>query len=432
MPRSIVADSKIKPFNPYCNPSVKAQTWTVWKRNFEYFAIMKGFNSNDQKLGALFYYAGADVQRIFDQKVATMEADLAEGEQLVLTYNTVMNVLDGEFANRGNPAYQMSLFKSMSQNEKETIVSYVNRLREQIKFCGYSSPEVEEMEIKSQLIEKGRSEKLRQAMFKKDRTLEEMIALAVSYENAQLYEDEFNSVKKTAKSEYSGSDVCALQAKPKRCWDCNREGHFRGAQQCPAKGKVCRKCNGKGHFDICCPDKFKKSQGSGNSKGFRGNAGRFNPYKKKSNVRAIESDDDDNEKETEYVFHLDAGDSVKIDCNIGGVKVPMFIDSGTKKNLIPVSVWEKLKENKVKVLQQSRDSDVVFRAYGQKKPIDVKGMFQAELDVNKMKSVQWFYVVAEGNVSLLGEIAAKHHGVLMVGMGIKKVENEFPKIRGEN
>ena len=40
--------------------------------------------------------------------------------------------------------------------------------------------------------------------------------------------------------------------KPRKCYNCGREGHLAIDRSCPAKGKKCAKCGRYGHFALCC------------------------------------------------------------------------------------------------------------------------------------------------------------------------------------
>ena len=43
--------------------------------------------------------------------------------------------------------------------------------------------------------------------------------------------------------------------KPRKCFDCGREGHLAIDRSCPAKGKKCGRCGRYGHFVLCCQGK---------------------------------------------------------------------------------------------------------------------------------------------------------------------------------
>ena len=171
------------------------------------------------------------------------------------------------------------------------------------------------------------------------------------------------------------------------------------------------KCGKKNHFSSVC-----KSRGK--------SAGRSFEKKPQSNVRSIDSEDDDNE----YVFSLGGGDDIM--CVVGGTEVLMKIDSGTKRNLIPLTKWKELKLKKIQVLNQIQGSDVKLTAYGQSTPLPVRGRFEAKLSLNGQTSRQWFYVVEQGDFSLLGKVAAEKHGVLKTGVGVNAMKEEFPKMKG--
>lgn len=417
-------------FNPFGDPKKMGQTWNSWKKNFEHFLIVKDINSDQRMLSALLFSAGSDVQRIYEDKKAA--ADENRGEEFDDTtsvYQESIELLDSVFLKSTNESFQRAMFRRMAQAQSETVMAYSTRLREQAAFCKFGDLAAQENAIKDQIMDKGKSDELRRAMWKKDRDLSEMLTLAQSLENAQSYETNFKEKPSTlevnkildeppSKRQARGDATPISKAK---CWACGRQGHKRGDTKCPAKAKSCLKCKRHGHFSICCPS---------NKPGYQ------RPYRW-SNVRAVEEDEGqeslNQEDGTDYVFNVSEGLSEYITCEVGGVPIKMVIDSGTKRNLIPLKTWEFLKSQKVKIKNQAEGSDVVLKAYGQENEIPVKGRFLAETKLNGVISDQWFYVVLKGNASLLGKDAANLHKVLKIGENINAIESEkFPSMTGKD
>lgn len=414
---------QIEKFNPYGDSRKLAQSWIVWKRNFEHFAVAKNVRRDERLLSLLLFSAGPDVQRVYEQKKLT--ADNEEGETLETQYEQALRLLDSVFLKKTNETFQRTVFRGLTQQSDENIMTYVARLRDQAIFCGFGDSEAQEKAMKDQVMEKGSSNQLRQAMWKKDRDFGEMLTLAQTLENAEAYEKDYKG-KQTevnyldSSKRFKAGKATNNKGEVSRCWSCDRSGHLRSDPKCPAKGKVCLKCKRRGHFSTCCrSDKKPQFQKK-----------RFG----QSNVNFVKEEDDEaDENSTEYVFNVDEGDAETVSCEVGGVEITMIIDSGTKRNLISFKSWEEMKEKGVIVKEQLKGSDITLKAYGQDEAIPVRGRFKAELDLNGIKKDQWFYVVMKGKSNLLGKSTAKEHKVLKLGGGnVNALQSEFPKIKGDD
>lgn len=419
----------IEPFEAYGDPTKVCQRWLTWKRNFMLYLATRKMKTEEQQLALLLFSAGTDVQKIYYQKKESRDAKQEEGIEIISDYVEAWEILDEAFVQQKNESFQRSVFRKISQGKTETIIAFVTRLREQAKFCDFGSEVNLEKAVIDQIVEKGSSTKLRQELWKKDRNLNEVIALAQKMENAELYEKIYDKLEvKEEKAEVNWvrddrkafrkrryEDVKPSTSKSGGCWACGKEGHIKTDKDCPARGKSCMKCHKKGHFSVGCRSKDENSKKI-----------------KSEKIRAVESDvSDDDGRETDYVFKLGENSADQIECKVGGVLVSMIIDSGTKRNLIPLKVWLEMKESKVKVLEQIKGSDVKLKAYGEQKEIPVKGRFKADLEVNGIKSQPWFYVAEKGDTSLLGKISSEKHNVLQTGLGLINLSVDgFPKMKG--
>lgn len=120
-----------------------------------------------------------------------------------------------------------------------------------------------------------------------------------------------------------------------------------------------------------------------------------------------------------------------MECTIGGVKMTVVIDSGTKRNVIDVSAWEYLKANKVVVLRQSTSANVQFSAYGDH-PLTLVGVFVAEIRTSKHHLHAEFYVVKDYGRVLIGYETATSLNVLKIGENVNCIEakEKAGKIKG--
>lgn len=120
-----------------------------------------------------------------------------------------------------------------------------------------------------------------------------------------------------------------------------------------------------------------------------------------------------------------------IECNIGGVKSNVLIDSGCKLNLLTTETWEYMKRNKIQVSNQIKNPNMIFKAYGSTSPLKVKGSFEAVICINNHRNQATFYVIEDGSADLLGKETAKMLGILKVGLAINQIDiSPFPKFKG--
>lgn len=131
-----------------------------------------------------------------------------------------------------------------------------------------------------------------------------------------------------------------------------------------------------------------------------------------------------------YVY---IGDRAKneMECMIGGVKMTVVIDSGTRRNIIDVSAWEYLKANNVAVIRQETSTNVHFSAYGDH-PLTLVGMFVAEIETTKHHMNADFYVVKDYGRVLIGYETATSLKVLQIGENVNQIESkeQAGKIKG--
>lgn len=119
---------------------------------------------------------------------------------------------------------------------------------------------------------------------------------------------------------------------------------------------------------------------------------------------------------------------------VGGIEIPMNIDSGADANIVTKVVWEQLKEAGVDAQQMSKDIDRNLVAYASNEPMKICGMFSTTIEAGSHKTFAKFYVVENGQQCLLGDHTAKKLRVLKIGFNVDSIETKskkpFPKFRG--
>ena len=110
-------------FDPHGDSSKVGQQWKRWNLGFELFLEARGETPDGQKKALLLHTAGMDVQEIFD---TIPEAGTKNFEQS-------LEALDEKFAPQMNESYERYVFRSMSQDDSETIDQFITRLRQEAK-----------------------------------------------------------------------------------------------------------------------------------------------------------------------------------------------------------------------------------------------------------------------------------------------------------
>jgi hypothetical protein len=108
----------------------------VRKKPFFYtlFLQARGDTPDGQKKAILLHTAGMDVQDIFD---TIPDVDTKN-------YAASLAALDEQFAPQMNESYERHVFRSMSQDDSETVDQFITRLRQQAKNCGFQANQVDE------------------------------------------------------------------------------------------------------------------------------------------------------------------------------------------------------------------------------------------------------------------------------------------------
>ena len=121
-----------------------------------------------------------------------------------------------------------------------------------------------------------------------------------------------------------------------------------------------------------------------------------------------------------------------IDCLIGGKKLVMLIDSGCKINIVKDTNLELFFKNKAVIWDVNKNTTDILRPYGTTKPLTVKMRFVTTISSpNDKEIIASFYVVENGDISIVGKNTAKQLGILKLGINVNMVNKitAFPKIK---
>ena len=127
--------------------------WEIWREDFELYLMVTGVTQEAQKKALLLHLAGKNIKEIYK----TLKGNDTD------QYNAMCEKLDQYFKPKKNITYERYIFKNIKQNEEESTVSFVTRLRKQAEYCAFS--DVAEA-VKDQFILECHSVKLKQKLLK--------------------------------------------------------------------------------------------------------------------------------------------------------------------------------------------------------------------------------------------------------------------------
>lgn len=102
-----------------------------------------------------------------------------------------------------------------------------------------------------------------------------------------------------------------------------------------------------------------------------------------------------------YIFYAMGNNTFQF--TVGGVKIPMVIDSGAAANIISQPVWEEMKETGVVVHNMTSIVDKTLTCYGSDSPMEIAGSFTATVEGGGRQAKARFYVAKSGQQCLLGD-----------------------------
>lgn len=221
--------SGIAQFEPHHEPSSVAIRWADWLVRFKRSMIAFDIKGPARQKALLLYLAGPEVERIFSTLSAVGDED---------DYDTTEAKLTAHFSPKKNLLYERHVFRQASQANDETIDQFYTRLRHLSLTCGFNNADEE---IKTQLVERCQSSRLRRKAFRDDPKLDELIAYARAIEISDHHTRE---VEKSTKRD---TETLNYQREEKR----------RDFKPNP-KAQICYRCGGTyPHKDKPCPAKQK-------------------------------------------------------------------------------------------------------------------------------------------------------------------------------
>lgn len=423
----------IKPF--LCDAidkSLLRHEWEKWLRSFTLYLAAEEITEDVKRKNKLLHLGGPQLQEVvFNIPGALVETDEKNG---IKSYDVLVGKLNEYFSPKRNTTFERHLFRNITPIEGESFNKFLLRLRQQVAKCsfGKTKEEIEEISIKDKLIDSWAPLDLKKRLLEKEQSLAEIV------DACQVYEQ----ISKTSRSLLSNAEKEQVnkistkvnsQSNPSiECSRCGRKGHLPSSFECPAKNAKCNKCSLLGHFAIRCRTKKRRIENNYNG-----------PYKRNrtsANVRCVKEEEDRVTSEIREFGCFKIGDNrhneENICCTVGGTDLMMVIDSGCRLNLISEKDWNLL-QNSEAVMWNIRSHSVnKFKAYAASYPLEIVVVFDAPICVgNRNEIMSSFYVIKNGNQSLLGRETALSLNVLKLGLDVNHIhereqQRPFPKVHG--
>ncbi|XP_060806004.1 uncharacterized protein K02A2.6-like [Amyelois transitella] len=397
--------------------------WERWKRALSIYLDAAGIDTSQKKKASLLHFGGLELQEVFYNIPDTSTDDTD-------VFKAAINKLDAYFAPKQSKVYERHLFRLITQESNEKFEKFLVRLRQQADKCQFKD---KDEQIIDQITEKCSLKELRKKILQTGDsiTLDTIIfeANALEAVNRQLedFGKETNKSQEVNKVDLKGTRSTGGNYKKRRsnieCSRCGNRNHGSQDSKCPAKDKNCLKCGLKGHFRQFCRTRLPIKRNN-DTNDYKTENKRFKGQNKDNETRSKPKDD------LNYVFRIDEDN--ELECEVGGTKVNMLVDSGCKCNLVTSKTWKILKDSNAIMENRIENPNKTFYGYGSNQPLNVIESFESNVRIASKSQKATFYVIKDGTRNLLGKETSISMGVLRIGLEVNQTEMEapFPKLKG--
>ncbi|XP_058449424.1 uncharacterized protein K02A2.6-like [Malaya genurostris] len=406
----------LQPFDISDTSSIGTR-WRKWKRSLDLFLDVSCIALPSRKKAYLLHYAGQEVQDIFYDTEGNDNPPPPGSD----VHKEAIRILDEHFAPFASVPYDRFLFRSIKQQDAETVEKFTARLREQGRLCEYGA--ALDMRITEQIFDNCRSEELREVILRKKlMTVADILEQARIIETVQRNREQMKSPNVVNDTEVNLARI----SKKDVCYRCGNTGHFASDKRCPAKDKTCDRCNIVGHFHKMCKTKpeTRRSMMKKHKKKIwqiRDNSDESSPVEDSECETDVEGSETDVQQiNTTGVSHD------KVTCYIGGVKLDWIVDSGAHVNVISRKTWSLLK-NRGCTANNRPNPRKFLRVYGNGK-LRVHKVIKTDIATRSKSVNHKVYVVdLEDGANLLCKNTSIALGILEIHGEVFSVSNgELP------
>ena len=434
-------------FDTTTEPSSIGPRWKKWMMRLNNRLTAMAITDPNRKLALLLDYAGDDVHDDYLTLTVPPEVAVQDGAAPPADndiFSRSVTALNNHYSPKVQREYEIFNFREAAQNEDETLDQYVTRLRKLGATCDFQDLSAE---IKSQIIQKGKSTKLRtKALTDLTITLHELITVGKAMERANEYtkgiEKKDETVNRISASRgrpqhrgnyrgnsnqqnrgsgnYRGNSRGRHQGQKNQGGSTTKTGntecglcggnypHDGGREKCPAFNSTCHNCGIIGHYAKKCrkdPENRPDNRSDNRSSNYRGRRGRGGHRGRQ--VHNIETHQNYDDQEEDFVFTVNSernSDKPFFSVKINGTPVKMLGDSGA-----PVNIIDEMALQKLSPPPDLQNPDMSLFPYGPKdKPLELLGMFAAKLTSGEKTDHAKIYVAKGNHGALLGKRSAEN------------------------
>ena len=395
-----------------------SKKWDVWKDDFSLFIMASGITNVDQKKALLLHIAGKEVREIY-------RAMPANADNVVDTYDSIIQKLDDYFKPKKNLSYERYVFKKAKQLEDEDAATYITKLRTLAESCEYQDINVE---IRDQFVVTCESVKLRKRLLRENNlTLEKLQDIArreeTTKQQASEIEKSMESIKEVTNNikevrlrsnRSAGFEKYKRENKPMfskeyhksspKCYKCGENFDRDHLKQCKAIGKDCFNCGKEGHFSQVCRNNKKDSR----------------KFLNKANNILEESSEESSDEGVMSVLLEESPKNQPLSVNsfeseqpiqyvtvkINNVKTKVIVDTGSSIDLIDKETFNKIVKNNGEVhLHKTKKRIHPYAS----EPIKIYGYFKGIIESKKKITESKIFVVDKNKAGNIIGIASSQN-----------------------
>lgn len=308
-----------------------AYSWQIFKQQFKIYLVASGKHEKEDKVkvALLLNAIGEEALNLFN--TFGMDYETCKLEDIIKAFDTQLKP-------KTNIVYERYLFFKRMQKVNEPFDSFLVDLKKLSQSCEFKESE---SLIRDRIVIGITDHTLQEKLLRDGETdLNKVISACRAAEQAK---EQAHLIRKEPVVVDEMKKEKPFRKNNNEKYQCKKCGMKHEARKCPAYNQVCRKCKKKGHFVVGCQEKKKEN-------------------KKVHEIR-------DNEEESElfidsmYQVNTTSSDRSQVwleTIAIGNYNVKFKLDTGADCNVLPVMLFNKVKESVEYTLHNEKSLIVAY------------------------------------------------------------------------